>query len=58
MRPSEFRDQVTKDLLQYKNKISPYEGLNLCGRIKQTFLRGQQVYDYLGGFDTPLGQLL
>lgn len=42
---------MTKELLQYKNKISPYEGMYLTGRVEQTYLRGSLIYDRArGGF--------
>ncbi|KAJ7770219.1 allantoinase [Mycena maculata] len=50
---------VTKDLLQFKNKLSPYEGLTLRGRVQQTFVRGSLVYDIDSGFESrPSGRLL
>lgn len=51
--------QVTKETLNFKNKLSPYEGLTLKGRVEQTFLRGTLVYD-AGEFVAakPIGQLL
>ncbi|KAJ6586949.1 allantoinase [Mycena vulgaris] len=50
---------VTKDLLQFKNKLSPYEGLTLRGRVEQTFVRGSLVYDRRTGFENaPSGRLL
>ncbi|KAI0088935.1 allantoinase [Irpex rosettiformis] len=51
---------VTKESLNFKNKLSPYEGLTLKGRVEKTFLRGNLVYDVSRGFVTskPLGQLL
>ena len=40
--------------------MTPYEGLTLRGCVKQTFLRGQLVYDAAQGFpmEHPIGQLL
>jgi len=50
---------VTKDLLQFKNKLSPYEGLTLRGQVQQTFVRGSLVYDRSAGFQSgPSGRLL
>lgn len=52
--------QVTKESLNFKNKVSPYEGLTLFGRVEQTFLRGRLVYDITqGGFEglDPIGKL-
>ncbi|KAJ2918591.1 hypothetical protein MD484_g1876, partial [Candolleomyces efflorescens] len=53
--------EVTKELLQYKNKISPYQGMTLTGRVEKTFLRGSLVYDRTAGGFTglpPQGRLL
>lgn len=53
--------QVTKELLQYKNKISPYQGMTLTGRVEKTYLRGSLVYDRTAGGFTglpPRGRLL
>ncbi|EAU91207.2 allantoinase [Coprinopsis cinerea okayama7 len=52
---------VTRDFLQYKNKISPYEGKELTGRVEKTYLRGSLIYDRRhNGFDglPPLGKLI
>jgi allantoinase len=53
--------QVTKESLNFKNKLSPYEGLTLSGVVHQTYVRGQLVYSKSrNGFDglEPTGQLL
>lgn len=52
--------QVTKDMMKFKNKLSPYEGLTLCGQVEQTLLRGKVAYDRKTGFDNlqPTGVLL
>ncbi|KAJ6499276.1 allantoinase [Mycena sanguinolenta] len=50
---------VTKESLQFKNKLSPYEGMTLRGRVKQTYVRGNLVYDQNNGFAAaPVGSLL
>ncbi|KAH9830125.1 allantoinase [Rhodofomes roseus] len=52
---------VTKESLNFKNKLTPYEGLTLQGRVEKTYLRGQLVYDRRAGeFEglQPVGQLL
>jgi allantoinase len=53
--------QVTKETLQFKNKLTPYEGMVLSGRVEQTILRGSPIYN--GISDTfknlgPVGILL
>lgn len=52
--------QVTKDMMKFKNKLSPYEGLTLRGQVEQTFLRGRVAYDRKTGFGDlkPTGVLL
>ena len=53
--------KVTKELLNFKNKLTPYEGLMLKGKVEKTYLRGQLVYDGVtSGFNglEPIGDLL
>jgi len=52
--------EVSKTYLEFKNKVSPYEGLTLQGRVRKTFLRGQLMYDSELGFAglEPVGKLL
>jgi allantoinase len=42
---------VTKESLNFKNKLSAYVGLSLSGVTHQTYLRGQLAYDRASGFD-------
>ncbi|KAH9932397.1 allantoinase [Fomitopsis serialis] len=52
---------VTRESLNFKNKLTPYEGLKVQGRVQETYVRGQLVYDRAGGtFEglQPVGQLL
>jgi allantoinase len=35
-----MRTQVTKKTLQFKNKLTPYEGMVLSRKVEQTILRG------------------
>jgi len=52
--------KVTKESLNFKNKLSPYEGTILDGSIEQTYLRGTLIYDRNIGFENilPTGKLL
>jgi len=52
--------KVRKDMLQYKNKISAYEGMKLRGLVERTYLRGRKIFDHLDGFHglPPTGKLL
>lgn len=36
---------VTPEALFYKNRHSPYMGMELCGKVKTTIVRGTVVYD-------------
>ncbi|KAL7414704.1 allantoinase [Mrakia frigida] len=51
---------VTKDSLSFKNKLTPFEGITLQGRITATYLRGERIYSVeegvLGG--EPKGRML
>jgi len=55
----EARFIVEPDVLQMKNKISPYNGQELYGVVKATYLRGSLIYngEAPGGFvnDKPQG---
>jgi allantoinase len=47
--------------MNFKNKLSPYEGLLLGGLVEKTFIGGRVAYDRAaGGFEDlkPLGKLL
>ena len=52
--------QVTRKSLQFKNKLSPYQGFTLAGQVQRVYLRGKLTYTKGEGFDgfTPLGKLL
>ena len=52
--------QVTRESLQFKNKLSPYQGFTLKGQVQRAYLRGKLAYDKDEGFDgySPLGKLL
>ncbi|KAF8521377.1 allantoinase [Hysterangium stoloniferum] len=36
---------VTEDYLHFKNKVSPYAGMTLAGRVEKTILRGSVVWN-------------
>ena len=36
--------QVTKESLNFKNKLTPYEGLTLSGVVQKTYVRAQLAY--------------
>ncbi len=37
--------KVVPEIIEFKNKITPYEGMNLRGVVKATFVRGRKVYE-------------
>lgn len=37
--------EVTKDIIQFRHKVTPYEGYKLHGVVEKTFLGGHKVYD-------------
>ncbi|MBW0467614.1 hypothetical protein O181_007329 [Austropuccinia psidii MF-1] len=43
--PYEFFEVTTSEL-KFKNKISPYIGMKLTGRVMQTFLAAKTVFDF------------
>lgn len=50
-----MRSQVTKETLQFKNKLTPYEGMVLSGQVEQTILRGIPIYNGISDTFTNLG---
>ena len=49
---------VRPDDLHFRHKISPYVGSNLRGVVRETWLRGQQVYAQSSFIGTALGREL
>lgn len=53
----EARCRVAGAGLEHRHALTPYEGIELHGAVRQTFLGGQLVYDR-GDFCEPRGELL
>ncbi|KAI9843570.1 MAG: hypothetical protein M1837_006246 [Sclerophora amabilis] len=52
---------VQHDSMLFRNKCSPYEGRKLSGVVRETWVRGQKVFERQSGFDEkagPAGRLL
>ncbi|XP_059054411.1 allantoinase-like [Achroia grisella] len=49
---------VTSEIIRHKNKLTPYLGKELQGVVKQTYLRGQLIYDGSDVLEEPRGNLL
>ncbi|KAJ9098073.1 hypothetical protein QFC20_006021 [Naganishia adeliensis] len=52
--------EITVESLKFKNKVSPYLGKTLRGKVEQTFLRGHLVFDHEKGLtqQVRLGNLI
>lgn len=37
--------EVSKDIIQFRHKVTPYEGYNLYGVVEKTYVGGHKVYD-------------
>ncbi|XP_026329384.1 uncharacterized protein LOC113237237 isoform X2 [Hyposmocoma kahamanoa] len=55
---SEAQFKVSTDIIRYKNKLSPYLNKNLKGVVKQTYLRGQLIFENGNIIGEPKGNLL
>jgi allantoinase len=49
---------VDASVLQHRHKVTPYEGMRLRGVVRETWLRGQRVYDRGHFPHEPRGELL
>lgn len=50
--------EVRKELIHFKNKLTPYEGMNLNGVVEATYVRGQKVFENGEFAAEPSGNLL
>ena len=51
--------EVDSNTMLFKNKCSPYQGKTLKGVVKETWVRGQKVFERNEGFGAlPVGKLL
>ncbi|WGL15173.1 allantoinase AllB [Microbulbifer bruguierae] len=53
-----YRGTVRAEDILYRNKITPYEGREICGRVESTYLRGQRIFASGKMQGTPLGEPL
>jgi allantoinase len=49
---------ISNDMIKHRHKITPYVGRKVQGQIRQTFVRGQQVYCDDNFMNNPIGQPL
>lgn len=50
--------EVTPEIIRYKNKLTPYIGRELKGKVVKTYLRGQLIYSNDDLIGSPKGKLL
>ena len=50
--------KVVPEIIHFKNKITPYSGMNLRGVVEATLVRGTKVYENGQFFASPIGKLL
>jgi allantoinase len=54
-------ESVTKidaSIIHHRHKVTPYDGMELFGKVEKTFVRGQLVYDNGNFAAKPVGQFL
>ncbi|HEY0426681.1 MAG TPA: allantoinase AllB [Pyrinomonadaceae bacterium] len=50
--------EVTTEIIEFKNKLTPYAGRNLRGVVETTFVRGEKVYERGRFAARPSGELI
>ncbi|KAF5278467.1 hypothetical protein FQA39_LY05956 [Lamprigera yunnana] len=50
--------EITENMIQHKNKVTPYLGRKLCGKVLKTVVRGQIVFEDGKEIGAPLGKLI
>ncbi len=49
---------VTKNDIHFRHKITPYEGEELTGVVKQTYIAGKKVYENGNFVSSPVGKII
>jgi allantoinase len=50
--------EIRRENIHFKNKITPYAGMNLRGVVEATYVRGEKVYENGEFAARPVGELL
>jgi len=50
------RMTITRDCVEHRHKVTPYEGEELHGVVRTTFLRGAKIYEHAEHVGTPRGR--
>ncbi|MCA1637179.1 MAG: allantoinase AllB [Acidobacteria bacterium] len=54
----EKKFKVVPEIIEFKNKLTPYSGMNLRGVVEATYVRGAKVYESGQFSANPIGTLL
>ena len=49
---------IRAEMIKYRHKVTPYEGRQVTGVVRRTFVRGQEVYSGGEILNTPMGMPL
>ena len=47
--------RIDRNMIKYRHKITPYEGREVRGAVKRTYVRGQLVYNNNQLLGKPIG---
>jgi allantoinase len=50
--------KIVPEMIHFKNKLTPYLGMNLYGVVETTFVRGRKIYDRGQFAENASGELL
>ncbi len=50
--------KIDASIIHHRHKVTPYDGMELFGKVEKTFVRGQLVYDNGQFAAKPVGQFL
>jgi allantoinase len=50
--------KVRQSMIQHRHKLTPYEGIELSGVVKETYVRGKKVFDNGSFVSSPNGKII
>ena len=48
--------EVRPEMIRHRHKITPYDGMQLCGKVDTTYLRGRKIYASGTSTEKPYGK--
>jgi len=54
----EAKTKIDASIIHHRHKVTPYDGMELFGKVEKTFVRGQLVYNNGQFASEPVGQFL